>query len=69
MPAKYYDYSLRGLKKDSTKYTALTNYRKKVKERKARMDFHNIKRKIHKKEDEDFLRRINGNKGKETDKS
>jgi hypothetical protein len=43
---KYYDYSLRGLKKDSTKYIAKSNHEKLKAEREKRKAFLDIKKKM-----------------------
>ena len=55
LSAAHYDYSLRGLRKDSTKYKAKKAYTALQKELEHRSDFINICKKINKKEEDSFL--------------
>ena len=53
LPSKYYDYTLRGLKKDSSKYIALKNFREREAKRKEKEKFQDMKENLKKKKSKD----------------
>ena len=73
LPAKYYDYPLKGLEKDSTKWKAKRAYLDKAKKRKEMSEFNEVKKKVKstvkrkRKKSDTFLSKYNGTK-KEGDK-